>query len=223
MKLKYVAFLLPLTIVFGQVVFAQDIKVEILKGPDSVLLNTSHNIKVGVINKSGKNLSGGVYLYYRTGLDSSGQYLGGLFETISSSQTKYLLASINISPNAFKTGDNIVVVWPTYEGGKVGVPDSLHVYVYEYNDVRNELPVAGLLSSSVNIYPNPVYDRLLISVNDPFVDIECVRIIDIVGKEKCVFTNIQASVPVDMFLPGTYFVEITDNMGRKTIKKLIKE
>jgi hypothetical protein len=72
---------------------------------------------------------------------------------------------------------------------------------------------------SINIYPNPVADRLFISSEN--LQIETIAIINLQGRQVFSEKNETESIDVSNLSEGLYFIEISSSEG-KSIQKFIK-
>ncbi len=73
------------------------------------------------------------------------------------------------------------------------------------------------VTAVINIYPNPVHDKLNISISNDII-IQKIEIVDLTGR-KVIVTNVNgsnASIGVETLRNGTYLVSITTDKGIQT-------
>jgi hypothetical protein len=97
----------------------------------------------------------------------------------------------------------------------------------EYQDSIRTLGVHQFMQTqNINVYPNPVKDILLIESDKKFDTTTKIAITDISGKKLQVNSQIfnnKIFVNVSNYIPGIYFVHITNNSGQKAVKKICVE
>lgn len=125
------------------------------------------------------------------------------------------------SSNVFRTGNDVVVVWPYTTQFAVQV-DTLYTAVYfvPLSGIANEQEA---ISTGIPVYPNPFSDLLHLKLTNG-MQVEQVRISDLFGKEvyRRIFDGAE-DLSLEMLHPGIYILEIeTSNHGR-TVVKIIKQ
>ena len=91
------------------------------------------------------------------------------------------------------------------------------------NEGDPETPGEGVeeLTSAINIYPNPVNDRLYIEAE---VDVENVVVYDVFGRQQSTVNSQQSTViDVSDLNGGVYFVKINTANGDTIVKRFIKK
>ena len=91
------------------------------------------------------------------------------------------------------------------------------------NEGDPETPGEGVeeLTSAINIYPNPVNDRLYIEAE---VDVENVVVYDVFGRQQSTVNSQQSTViDVSDLNGGVYFVKINTANGNTIVKRFIKK
>ncbi len=88
-------------------------------------------------------------------------------------------------------------------------------------DDGNDTESIEELISSINIYPNPVYDKLVIETE---IEIEKVVVYDIYGRSQQTTINRQQTLTIDIsnLNSGVYFVKIITNK-HEVVKRIIKK
>ncbi len=81
-------------------------------------------------------------------------------------------------------------------------------------------------SLSVQLYPNPTKNEVTISIDSENENVKnTLNLSNILGEkisQTIIYTN-QTQISLANLPAGIYFIEIKDNFGKKTVKKLIKE
>ncbi len=82
--------------------------------------------------------------------------------------------------------------------------------------------------TKLSIYPNPVHDKVNITLNTVSTGTYNVRVVTVAGKvvyekEKVSVASTTLSIDVSSFAGGVYMSELTDEKGNKLIDKFIKE
>ena len=176
--------------------------------PDTINLNDSYTHVITIRNFDVTPLNGTIYLM--AGIDTNGTLFSvdtvgsvfvsnfGLNDTVGISYTE----TYNV-PNGYKTGDNIVVVWPVASFGST--KDTLYKNVH-IDDPISVNPITGL-DEELLIYPNPFHDKIFIKNFNNRKTIEQVRIIDVNGK--IIYDNkFSNTIKLDEINIGIYFLEI---------------
>ena len=131
----------------------------------------------------------------------------------------FLNGNYDFTPANYRTGSNVVVVWPVTS---IGIPfvDSLHLCV-------NFFPLSGLhefnLNNAVSIFPNPAEDYLTIkSTQQKFI--EGVRIFDIPGRFiLSPLWDDSQKIKVDALSAGMYILELTTKDKQKVRKQFVRK
>ncbi len=123
------------------------------------------------------------------------------------------------SPNVFKQGGNVVVVWP-YTTSPALI-DTVHTSVFIYGayvGIRELGEVAGLTA-----YPNPTADGLWLETDREHV--ESVRIFDLQGRVMSTFAPEpmnRTAVPMEALQPGMYLIEVRTAEGHRSVVRVLK-
>jgi len=121
--------------------------------------------------------------------------------------------------------------------------DSIHPYMYHchfsnhedggmmgqfvvYGPNNSSVQQDGSTNSDYSIFPNPANNRLYVSYSDPNNSAYYARITNATGRTLFMLPRPQTQNGIDIsnLIPGTYFLQLTDELGKKTLtKKFIKE
>lgn len=76
-------------------------------------------------------------------------------------------------------------------------------------------------ASDILLFPNPASERLFVSFADPNMQAYYVRITNSLGKTMYMLPRPQLAGGIDIshFVPGTYFVQVTDDKTKKVLTK----
>ena len=107
---------------------------------------------------------------------------------------------------------------------------TLEFYVVAFNDDTESAPsevytivikddAVEELSSSLNIYPNPVNDRLYI---ETLTQTQTIEIYDVYGRQQLVVSGQQSAVSVANLNSGIYFVKVVTENG-EVVKRFVKK
>ncbi len=106
---------------------------------------------------------------------------------------------------------------------KAGYDSDTVEFTIDYSSVKIDIMLNGgpstvkLANNEINLYPNPSSGTFYINSND---DIESINIYSINGKQtNFVWNKTNKSISID--IPGSYFVEIKTEKGKKFIRKMI--
>ena len=107
---------------------------------------------------------------------------------------------------------------------------TLEFYVVAFNDETESAPsevytiviqddAVEELTSSLNIYPNPVNDRLYI---ETLTQTQTIEIYDVYGRQQLVVSGQQSAVSVANLNSGIYFVKVVTENG-EVVKRFVKK
>lgn len=136
------------------------------------------------------------------------------------------LDTINIPVNNYqfsspfyKTGNNIVVVWPRVGNIISTTNDSLFLDVYF--EPLTSVNMLSVQNEIFSVFPNPVSDKITINLEiGKFI--EYVRILNDLGQEIRLLKTVGKQVDVRFLTEGFYFIEIKERNGTITRKKFLK-
>lgn len=219
--------LIGLTLLIAPGLRAQNhIVVESINGfPSQALFNEQYTtLSVVLHNLDSAGFTGDIRICFHTsdslnsGVDSlsfGGPYLISMpGDTI----TEIMIATFEFSPNSFKMGGNVVVVWPrSYNGSMIFAPDSFMTYV----EITG---YAGINDISVNnntgnIYPVPADEIIYLPKNSDGEKIESVKITDMLGRTRVMLRNYPVSISVAELENGFYFFEVTEKSGKTRVTR----
>jgi hypothetical protein len=135
-------------------------------------------------------------------------------DTFSITKNNYQFTS-----NTYKTGNNIVVVWPRIDSIPGATFDSLYIDVYFV-----PLLSVNMLSEqnqSFFLFPNPVTDEIMLD-SDHQNSIGYVRISNDLGQTVMFRSSVGKNLDVRFLSKGFYFIEITERNGIVSRKKFLK-
>lgn len=224
---KYIKVItLSVSIFIVGIVNGQDLGVDTLGGglniyPDTLTLNDNYTHQVTIMNYDGASFTGNIYLM--AAIDTNGTLfsidtVGSVFVSgfgFGDTVSIFYNETYNI-PNGYKTGDNIVVVWPISDAGTTR--DTLRKNIHLDNPIS--VNSYADLDDGILIYPNPVHDIIYFEEKVIKNRIKQVRILNMNGQ--VVLTQPSTKSMNIAFLPqGIYFIEINGN--KKSRYKIIKK
>jgi hypothetical protein len=89
---------------------------------------------------------------------------------------------------------------------------------FDKRTVSNE---SVIISNKFKLYPNPASDEICIKQTENAA-IKQIKIIDIKGREMCVFSGEEKCLKIDFLPAGIYFARITDNNNYWETLKFVK-
>jgi hypothetical protein len=122
----------------------------------------------------------------------------------------------NVSPTGYKTGIDVIVVWPVAQGVITGDSLTFSIFIVDATGIK-DIDLQGLLK----LYPNPAVDK--INLETPAnLSIKSIRLIDMKGQE-IILTNNGNCINIETISTGNYIldIEFTNNNHIKT--KIIKQ
>lgn len=190
--------------------------------PDTINLNDNYVHTLTVHNFDSIGFTGTIYLV--AAIDSSGTLLsvdtvGSVFvsnlgwtDTVSITYTETY-----DTPNGYKLGDNIVVVWPV--AGTTAIRDTIRQNVYIDNPAA--IHNMNYEDKDVLIYPNPFIDHFIIKNHNWKDEPKLVRIFNSEGRlihqqKNLIFTNLE------YLSRGMYFIYFEYSNGNRTHLKIMK-
>lgn len=192
--------------------------------PDTAHESVTYNLTFTVTNMSAGTIVNADTLYIMFRNDSLAQPIEEVVaqigvDSIAFLDTINLTTSYQFTQNKYKSGGNIVVVWPRVSNTSSVLIDSIRVNViFE--------PLAGLNMLHVQnegfaVFPNPAKDEIqwiLQSKND----IEYVRILNDTGQEVLNGNTKKNLVDIKFLSQGFYFMELKTLSGSIARKKFLK-
>lgn len=124
------------------------------------------------------------------------------------------------SSSVYKTGNDVVVVWPYSTQMSVGI-DTLYTAVYfiPTGTVSNG---QELIKSGLSIFPNPFNDVIYLKPADGTM-VESVRITDLFGREIYRNENATDLINLPEMQSGLYILELETADNRKVVLKILKQ
>jgi hypothetical protein len=196
----------------------------VLNFPDTAVINQNVPAIVVIENTSGITYQGVLSVGIAT--DSSPGvtnllYFGNQPITILPLDTVWLVPAngYTFTNPLFKSGNNVVVVWPI-STQSISI-DSLttNVYIKGTQGIDEEM-----LQSALSVIPNPAHD--VITIRDLDNTIESVRIYSTLGNlmfESFTSFDHQKAIDVSNFSSGLYIVRISKKDKKNTSLKFLKE
>lgn len=192
--------------------------------PDTINLNDTYVHTLVLQNADSVNdFTGTIYLV--AGIDTGGTLLS--VDTVGSVFVSNLnwLDTISITytetydtPNGYKLGDNIVVVWPV--AGTIAIRDTIRQHVF----INNPAAIQSINNENkdVLIFPNPFSNQLNIKIVGTEDKLKQVRLFDASGR-IVVIENSNRFINTESISKGLYFLELEFYNHDRFSYKLIKE
>lgn len=126
------------------------------------------------------------------------------------------------SASAFKTGSNIIIIWPTGTGAKTVDSAKRQVTLYYLaNGKLTSLFAAAGSDPSLQAYPNPLSGWLYI--NHPIEEsVKDILVYDLTGHQVLMQTN-NDRADLSTLTNGVYFARIRTYSGKEALIKLVKD
>lgn len=90
------------------------------------------------------------------------------------------------------------------------------------NPYASNSPVVNNFNKIVDLYPNPVKDKLNLEIKEKSPVIRDITIFNLNGQIKFMDTKIPKSISLQDWSTGTYIIQLTGNDGEKYLKKFVK-
>ncbi len=127
-----------------------------------------------------------------------------------------LTAVYNLSPTGYKTGVDIIVVWPYATNATITDSLTYSVYIIDPNGI-NELNIY----TSLKVFPNPAKDHVLIDAIEN-KKIKSIRLIDSKGSSLNIDLN-GSIINVENLSEGIYILDIELENNQHRYGKFIKQ
>ena len=190
--------------------------------PDTVNYgsNTSYVVPVEYL---GGSFNGTAYLV--AGVDSS----GGLqsIDTVASQVVSFTgndSIFFNVpdtfvnSPNGYRMGGNVVVIWPVAIGLNTLDTFQTNVFVIQAVGITENQE----LYNAISVYPNPSKNYIYIDKKNNKTDIKHVSFYNLKGQ-LIYDENFKSKINISQLSKGLYFLKLETNDGKEVHYKLIKE
>jgi hypothetical protein len=157
--------------------------------------------------------------------DSGSSFMvNGIQDTISAfGTTTFTVSNFMFDTTAgagFKTGGNVVVVWPVCESGiSVFVTDSFYLNVFIEGSMG--IDEHSIVNRKLEIFPIPADEKLFVKNPQPEKSIEYVRIIDILGMERYSSKTLSSCINTSFLKEGVYFIEVKNKNEQPVVSKFI--
>lgn len=192
--------------------------------PDTAHESVTYNLTFTVTNMSAGTIVNADTLFIMFRNDSLAQPIEEVVaqigvDSIAFLDTINLTTTYQFTQNKYKSGGNIVVVWPRVSNTSSVLIDSIRVNViFE--------PLAGLTmlhvkNETFSVVPNPASDEIR-WILQPKNDIEYVRILNDAGQEVFYENTQKNLVDINFLSQGFYFLEIKSKSGNLLRKKFLK-
>lgn len=226
--MKIIKLMIILCVIFTQYsgIKAQshNLSVESFIGfPAQAYFNQSCSFYIFLSNNDSSDYQGAIsILFYTDSLNSA-------VDSIGCSYTVYIpgnsfdtiwVGTFTFDSASFKLGGNVVVVWPVSSGGtQIMVTDTFYTYV----EILGYAGISDIYLNTANnnIYPVPANEVLFLPQNIAENNIEYVRIIDMLGRQKYYSDKTVTSINTSAFEPGVYFIEIKVKDKMQVVLKFI--
>lgn len=127
-----------------------------------------------------------------------------------------LTAVYNLSPTGYKTGVDIIVVWPYATNATITDSLTYSVYIIDPNGI-NELNIY----TSLKVFPNPAKDHVLIDAIEN-KKIKSIRLIDTKGSSLNIELN-GSIINVENLFEGIYILDVELENNQHRYGKFIKQ
>ena len=190
---------------------------------DTVPLGSNLNFNVEVNYSDTTPFTGTIYLM--CGVDSSGGLLS--IDTVGFTNVNNITSNDSVSiflndtvlqQNGYRTGGNIVVVWPIADGLLTLDTFTTIIYVTPTSTSVNENKV---LHNQFSIYPNPTQNFITIKNSSPNNTVKHVRIYAINGTLLYQYSN-NLKIDISRLTNGSYLLEIELENKKRLSYKLLK-
>lgn len=124
-----------------------------------------------------------------------------------------------VSPQRSRQGSNVIVVWPTGDG--VQPEDTLEDTYYVNDTTVSASDPAAFAALGLELYPNPVDDRLFIRMTGDQRPWKEASILDLSGRPVFRQQGFGDGIPVSGLAEGLYILRIVDDRGRAGTARFI--
>lgn len=121
--------------------------------------------------------------------------------------------------NAFRIGNNVIVVWPITSNPNFYTGDSISVNVLVLDGISTGPEPEG---GDVRCYPVPASGPLYVTSTNRELVVKQIVIRDASGKIVAVSNNPATGIITDDWAAGIYMLEITFDNGKRSIHKIIR-
>lgn len=122
----------------------------------------------------------------------------------------------NVSPTGYKTGIDVIVVWPVAQGAITADSLIFNIFIVDATGIK-DIDLQGLLK----LYPNPASDKINLDIPSN-LNILKIRLIDIQGKESILKAN-ENCINIEMIAAGSYILDIELSNKKHITGKFIKQ
>lgn len=131
--------------------------------------------------------------------------------TLAPLEEKAALFTVQLLPTYFKTGPDIIIVWPV---ASVAIVDSARAPI----QIANVLGLEEQVEQEILLYATN--DQLFVRKSSTEIELQYVRIYAISGQliEQHILTSQNTTIPLQHLPEGVYVVEMTS--GNKLLKRL---
>lgn len=190
---------------------------------DTVTAGSSHTHTVYVKNTGNVPFSDSITLYTAVNDSALGFNIVDVYNSNSvisinpgDSVAFALTAVYNLSPTGYKTGVDIIVVWPYATNATITDSLTYSVYIIDPNGITE-----FNIYNSLKLYPNPAKDQLLIDAIEN-KKIKNIKLIDSKGSSINVELN-GSMIHVENILPGIYILDLELENNQHRYGKFIKQ
>ncbi|MBK7183378.1 MAG: T9SS type A sorting domain-containing protein [Bacteroidetes bacterium] len=122
----------------------------------------------------------------------------------------------NVSPTGYKTGIDVIVVWPVAQGAITADSLTFNIFIVDATGIKDID-----LNNILKLYPNPTAEKLTIDLPNNLT-INSIRLIDMQGKESVLVANGNC-INVENIAKGNYILNIELSNKKQIIGKFIKQ
>jgi hypothetical protein len=193
--------------------------------PSQAYFNSTYQLYVFLHNYDTADYQGDINIVFdttTTNTDSS-EVFGPYGATIPGDSTIIIsITGFTFDTSVFKLGGNVVVVWPVNNNGmQIMITDTFQTNV----NILGYLGISEVTQPNIgnNVFPVPASNLLFLPQNIAENNIEHVRIVDILGRQKYFSGEYTGNINVTDLSNGIYFIEIKEkNISEKVFKFIIE-
>jgi hypothetical protein len=126
------------------------------------------------------------------------------------------------SYGGFSSGDDIIVIWPTGSGGIAYTSDSIIDTIHVQKLTAGVPELAKTPLPNIILYPNSSETILYLKYNETAINLEQVRIYDLLGHVLLTETSSLNAIPINTLPNGFYFMEAMTTDNNRYVSQFVK-
>jgi hypothetical protein len=189
---------------------------------DTVTAGSTHNYTVWVKNLGTQAFSDTLTIYTAV-LDSFGLNIVNVYNSNSTiniapaDSAQFTMTEVyNLSPTGYKTGIDVIVVWPVAQSAITSDSLTFTIFIIDATGI-NDIDLQNILK----LYPNPAVEKLTVDLPNNLT-INSIRLIDMQGKESVLVANGNC-INVENIAKGNYILRVELSNKKYIIGKFIKQ